>query len=318
MMKQFLGYLRPTVLFGILVVALYSPPVSAYTTEKGTITLKDSTVYENVSYTVDRRLKTISFKFENKKKVVSFTDVTVIVDSNGEDVTESVVGDHYRQRGGETWKSADSDVHREARRKLYKIGFSWGGNYCFPLGDYYEGFQSGFGFDGNIIVPFTHNTAFRASISYAGIRPEDGLAYLVTDNYVDFYLLDDYNISTWKYSLSAQFYGAFNRDEPSVLYYVYGGFGGVTSKLEADQTYLASNPLYNLTTRIESTETKFITTMGAGLDFLIDQDLGFNLGACLDILWLGNGDQSDVYYVYDEMNLAYHFDIQFGMVLLLK
>ncbi len=309
--SYFLIFITTTALLSLL-------PVCVFAVDTATITLKDGTVYEDVSYFVNNRHKTIEISMDPGSRTVSFIDVERIVNGKGENVTKLVLGGHYKPENSETGKSEADEVYARARRKLWNIGISFGGNYCFPMGDYYDGLASGPGFDGDIFVALTHNLALRASVSYASISPDDNLAFIATDDYADSYLLDNYSFSSWRYFLSAQYYYRPDRTTPGkVIYFLYSGLGAVTDKTSADQTYLADDPADEYTIRIKDSETNFGTVFGAGLNYMFEPKIGLYVGAKLNLVWRSHSDQGEEDYVsYTEY--AYQFDLKAGITVLLK
>jgi hypothetical protein len=301
--------------FIVFATAILLMPLSALANEKGTITLKDGTVYESVMYTVNSFHKTINFELESGKKAVSFTVIKSIVDEKGREVTKSVLGEYYDSGEGAGRKSGAARANQEPLPKLWEVGFQFGSHYCLTAGDYYDQFTSDIGFDGSIIIALNPSLGLRGTVSKAGIKLEDD-SYYVYDYGEDLYerLITD-EVTTWRYLLSLQYNYRPDRQTPgSTEFYLYGGLGAVSHKISGYKE--VGGYEWDTSTRVSNTETKFATTLGAGMTQLFSPTMGFYLGADFDVLYLGQS--SDEVYSGDNFTRAYQFDLKLGLTAFMR
>lgn len=291
-------------------------PLSAFAKDIGTITLKDGTVYEAVTYTVNNYHKTIEFTVDEDKKAVSFSDVDRIISNKGVDVTGDVIGGYYRPEQGETWESESSVVYTTAHKKLWAASLQLGGHYCFPLGDYYEGFSSNIGFDANLVIALSNKLGLRATVSKAGMKADDDLGFVVFYDFQPVGTLTNYDISTWRYFISVQYSNRLGKVTPGKTeLYLFTGLGAVSHRVSADETIFGETPDLDVTSRVSNTETKFATTFGVGMVQLFSPKVGFYVGADFDVLYIDTEDDYDVWG--GGINYAYQFDLKLGLTFFL-
>ena len=123
-------------------------PTAALALEASRIELKDGTLFENVTFKVDKDFKVITIEYGDNKRNVSFTDVATIFDNSGEDITVNVLGRLYvPSRMGvepvEVFESAD--MPPGWRKHPYAFAIHAQPNYSLPSGDFYDGFTAGIG-----------------------------------------------------------------------------------------------------------------------------------------------------------------------------
>ncbi len=82
--------------FLLFVVAVFFTANQALAATASLIELFDGTTYENVKFRADKSYKVISFKIDGKKKNISFTDISRILDNNGKDVTARYLGKYMK------------------------------------------------------------------------------------------------------------------------------------------------------------------------------------------------------------------------------
>lgn len=165
-----------------LLLLLITVPATA-ATGIYTIRLTSGETLENVAGEVDQQFKVM--KLEDGR-AISFADIAGI-QNGGVDVTRAILGRDARNtspsvpEGSSTgpatgsapepgpapsmepgeqpavestdapaqspWLSESSEAFREARRPLWRWGIKAGGNFSSPMGNYYDGFGSGAGYD---------------------------------------------------------------------------------------------------------------------------------------------------------------------------
>jgi hypothetical protein len=296
------------------------------------IELVDSTVFNDVEYTVDNTYKVITITGEGSDRTVSFTQIRLILDASGQDVTEDCLGSYYRPAGqpsstkdltttvpqaGMTPVPASAAPTEVRPRHPFKAGFRLGSNYSFPMGGWYEGTRSGIGFEGDFLVTVGRRTALRASISKSGARHDiDELlgGWMV--------LQDDLSWKVWRYFLSVQYYNWPRwRKNGRMMYFLYSGIGAVSHQLTG--TAVGYDPPSDLGYYLEGngeTFTKFATNFGGGLTAMVTQTLGFEFAAEMDMVFVGstNTTEHDYYGAPADVVTALFFDLKFGVVLLFR
>ena len=150
--------------FLLFVVAVFFTANQALAATASLIELFDGTTYENVKFRADKSYKVISFKIDGKKKNISFTDISRILDNNGEDVTARYLGKYMKTsqaaqseavetvKKREDWLGETDPVREKYNKPLWSVAFPVSVNFSIPAGSYYQGFKAGVGFTGEILI----------------------------------------------------------------------------------------------------------------------------------------------------------------------
>jgi hypothetical protein len=306
---------------------------SVHAAHASRIELVDSTVFSDVEYTIDNTYKVITIRGEGTDLTVSFTQIKLILDSSGKDVTEDCLGSYYRSAGqppsvtelslpesdqpGMAPIPTSTSPTTSRPRHPFQIGIRLGANYSFPDNEWYGGTRSGIGFEGDFLVTVDRRVALRASISKSGTRHDiDELFGNIP------VLSDDLNWQVWRYLLSVQYYNWPRwRTDGRVMYFVYSGIGAVSHKLTGSAiVFDPTTDAYYLFEGTGETSTKFATSLGGGLVAMATNTLGFEFAAELDIVFVGTADNQNTYYYGSPLDAATAglFDLKFGVVLLFR
>jgi hypothetical protein len=325
-----LGRIR--VLGAALVVIILASSHPAWAAKASRVVLRDSTVYENVTFRVDNEYKVLELRRDDWKRTVSFTEVAAIVDESGVDVTEDYLEESFSplSQPGADAVPAPSGTGEMAvtpltsgqsppvkRRFPWEVGFVVRPNYSVPIGDFYDGITSGVGFDADVIIPVSKQLALRGTVSRSGIREE-------LDKYLDpgyDLIADDLSMNTWRYLFSVQYYDWPRwRRGGKTMYYVYSGLGAINHRftghmLVHDQAGDLDVVLYPTAGSL----TRFMTTLGCGVTYKISPVLGIDLGGSLDVVYLGSDAESGslFYSYYGDVQTALIFDFKAGICLFL-
>jgi hypothetical protein len=81
--------------FIVILLVVLGVVAQAGSGKQGTITLKSGKVFDNLWFSVDNYYKTIQFTYDGAKKTVSFSDIALITNKDGEDRTEAILGKSY-------------------------------------------------------------------------------------------------------------------------------------------------------------------------------------------------------------------------------
>jgi hypothetical protein len=280
-----------------------------------TVVTKAGDRYEHASITIDNQYKTIKIVSGDTKKNISFTDVQVIYDKNGKDITSKFVKG-YAQPSRNTWSRIDDPSFIESKRLPYTLGLRFAGNFSVPFGDYYDGIESGIGYEGDIIVPVTAEYALRASMSVSGMKvgamPPFEFAPLPPHVSVTGY---DLSIQAIRYTLALQLQRPLDRlRRDKGMWFTYAGLGAITHKFDASVTLYHDSLLQYSTGTSETSETKFLTNIGFGILPMITSDVGLDLSVNLDMVWVGSENTQGYGGSYSGMAFGYVFDIKAGVL----
>ena len=296
-----------------LVLVAFCLAKLAFADKASRIELADGTAFENVTFSADKLYQVVTIQVGDWKQKVDFADVARIVDEDGKDITARVLGDQHKpvekEREGE-WLSKEDPKYKAQQKRPFDFGIRGGGNYSFPMGDYYEGFKSGIGYGLDAVVTVTKNVAIRGSVSKAGLK--DDLKEMFPGlNVVE----DDINLSVWRYAVCGQYYQWPDwKTGGKMLYYGFVGLGAVTHKMSG--TAMLREPPAGDMWEIRGTgdtENKFMLTYGGGLITMISDKVGVEFGITLDVIFVGSSDDLDVVY-YGNADYANIFDLKVGLI----
>jgi hypothetical protein len=312
MFRAVLGAAVFTFLFSLSVIAR---PVSR-------VELTDGTVYEHAEVEVDNIYKVLTIQSGGDQRSVSFTEVQLILDVEGRDITPEVLGKHYGvAQQPQTDEQSPSnefedefDRQRRPRRWPLNGGFVAYGNFSLPTGSWYDGIipSFGFGFDGFVAVG--KRFALRASVSKAGTGVDVDELF---DNVE--VLSNDLSSSVWRYFLSFQYHNWPAWQEGGrMVYYLFSGVGVVSHKMSGSA--LINDPQSGQLLILygdESSTSKFSTTYGFGAIAMISPNLGINFAANLDVLFIGSVENPDSIYGSD-VQTAGIIDVRIGLTYLFR
>lgn len=296
----------------VLVLVAFCLAKPAFADKASRIELADGTAYENVTFTVDKLYQVVTLQVGDWKQKVDFPEIALILDEDGKDITAKVLGDQYKpvekKREGE-WLSKEDPKYKAHQKRPFDFGIRAGGNYSFPMGDYYEDFKSGIGYGFDAVITVTKNVAIRGSISRAGIK-EDLKAM-----WPGFIILeDDLGLSVWRYAISGQYYQWPGwRTDGRLLYYGSAGLGIITHK--GSGSAVVQDPITDELWIVTGgdAENKFILTYGGGIITMISEKVGIEFGITFDAIFVGSSDDRLV-VGYDESKYANIFDLKLGLV----
>jgi hypothetical protein len=249
----------------------------------GTIITKSGEEYKDVSFKVNRTFKAITIDLDGKDKNISFDNIEVIYDPDGNNITGSVIGSYYKPKR-ETWRS-ETDPHlAELREKPWVAGFRLAPNFSIPIGGYYWGIDPGIGYEGDIWFAVTEQVDIRFTVSRSGMRVSR--------------FFDPIKLSAVRYVFSLQYHGRVADMIPGkVIPYAYTGLGAISHRF----SYAGESV----------TETDFITNLGGGVIVLFDEQVGVDFSANLDVVYVGA--ERDTYGI-SMMQYAYVLDFKIGLV----
>jgi hypothetical protein len=190
----------------------------------------------------------------------------------------------------EAWLSEQDQAYREARARPWTFAFRGGGSYDIPFGDYYEGIVAGVGFEGDVLVAFTHEVGMRLSVSKVGMQwDEDEMRRMMREMLgPDVTILEEsYELSALRFTVSGVTFrrlDALGKDRSMV--YGYGGIGLVQHDSTTELTVRDEYSGETASVSSDYDETKFVTTIGGGFVKGIGNTLGVDVSINLDQLWL--------------------------------
>ena len=292
-------FLKAILLSFVFLIFASSVESADYSTYDGTIVLKNGTKYEDISFKINSRFKTLTFKLEDEKKHVSFTNVDKIYDSEGDDITDQVLGNYYKPKADiqedkkaekkeekqaeiqlvdqnpvsneikqeDRWLSQDSKVYKKSQEKLWNTAIIIAPGYSIPSGFYYTGTTGGIGFGADLLLSLSRETTLRFSASKANITLKPPFDFLSTN--------------TYRYIVSFQYNKPLEQEiVDKSMYYFYSGLGTTNDELD----------------------THFTMTAGGGIIKMMSEEIGLNFELRLDLPG-----------AYDESMQAVIIDLRFGL-----
>jgi hypothetical protein len=279
--------------FSILItfILILGSVAEAGSGKQGSITLKSGKVFDNLWFTVDNYYKTIQFTYDGEKKTVSFSDIALITNKDGEDRTEALLGrSYYLTKQGKpptdstiasikpdsiivappsesftVWKSKTDVVHSKREPHEYSFGVRVHGNFGIPAGSYYDGIDAGAGGGLDISIPVGDEIAIWGQINRLG------MSFSLPVN--------SFGFSAWSYMIGAEYFhygeGRANRTRfPSV--YAFSGLGSIS--------HTASAAGFG-GSRVSYSENKFALSLGGGTVVPASPAVGIDLGAEIYVLY---------------------------------
>ena len=163
----------------IFVVAVFFGGVllsAGASADTGTIELKSGERLEKVNYTVDYDFKVIKLQLPGGDRNLSFLDIKKILDPSGKDITTSVL----EPGSDQSWPPEEFGEPDGRKAKLWDFAARVAVNYSIPAGTYYQGLNPGIGFEGDVSVPVSKETAVRFSVSRSGVHYGNTGAFAAT------------------------------------------------------------------------------------------------------------------------------------------
>ncbi len=314
MRKFFMPGYRYVLLILIGIILLCSS-VLASIVENCTVVTKSGERYEDVTATVNHQYKTVAIQLEDSKKNISFTQIETILDAQGNNITPELLDGHYSPKK-EEWRSERDEFVKASKKKLWNLGLRLGINYSFPVGTYYEGMNSGIGFEGDFLIAVNHYIAIRGIVSKSGMKWDDNYGLISLDPGVT--IIDqDWTMNAMRYVLAGQYYNRPKKNSGGkTIWYAYSGLGVISHKLTGDLSVRdnSDNSIENISE--SDTQTKFVTTFGGGAIFLTSNNFGIDLSACMDVVYIGSDPNQDSYGLYGNVQTALILDIKLALIML--
>lgn len=289
----------------ILLCLLLASSVFGITEKRGTITLKDGTVFEDVVFKVNKTYKVVKFKIDDIEQNISFTDIVSIIDPEGNNITARELN-RKSDRPKETWKSTDDKVFREARKKPWGAAFGFHANYSVPLGDYYEGIDPGIGFGGDFNIAFSPKLSGKFIFSKSGMKVSDDFYFYSYDPMITI-LSQDVSIRTLRFLLAAQYnHQVISGEKHKGNWYFYSGLGIVSEKISVSLTVQDDYSSSTYTTSDDISDSYFLLAFGGGYQAMLSKDFALDVGANMDLITISSNGYGDTQY-------AYIFDLKVGI-----
>jgi hypothetical protein len=270
----------------VLSFLLSGIPNTAQGKNLGTIILKTGERYSDTEYAVDKLLKLIVITHEGEERIVSFSDIQAIYSPSGNDITDFTLGDEYEKKE-ETWVSEKSAYLKKYYIKNWSVIIGIEGNFSVPIGNYFTGITSGFGYGANLRFALTEAVAIRFMVSRAGLKMGNELYE---------YQQAGFKFRTTRYLGGVDFYRHLNRQSQDIsLWYGYAAMGVVNYTLSLGAVHV--------------TESDYALGFGMGLILMLAPEIGFEGCAGLERLFVSTGEGSTYY----GSGSAFIFDIKVGL-----
>jgi hypothetical protein len=289
-----------------------------------TITLLDGTEIEGSVDSFNKTYKVLSVFVGTEIKKLNVGSIASIVNAQGEDVTEDIIGRKPRSVDvgasvatdttgqaseapsgdsaavtdrpdetvsarppvSETWLSESDPAVKKARKPLWTAAFRLSPNTSFPIGQFYDGYEQGFGFEGDLKIAITRSIALRALFATSGASPDDPFQSTINRFYI-----------------AIEYYRLLNpASEKLSHFYVYTGLGVAYNKLSLGQ--------------VSVDLTKPAVPFAVGTVLMASKSIGLDLSASLDIIYLGRKEGED-YFDNPYGETAALLDLRIGLVFLI-
>ena len=304
--------------FLTLVLLVVVSGVQAVDYEASRIELKNGDVYNNVTFSYDDTYKVIRIDLGNARRAVSFSDVSLILDKDGNDVTVDVLGKYYNsdQTAGSDTQSSDSwtgqtSPHEKSSAKQAKpwvVRLALHPDFTIPAGDYYTGLSAGIGYGAEMSIRLSRELALRGMVSRATFSADDMAGVQMWDVVV---IEDNTGYHAWRYSIALEYHNwPGYRMGGKLLYYAYSGLGAISHTVSGTMLVYNtfSDEYYQLT--LNDTQTKFMMNSGAGLTVALSRNIGINFGGDLYMSLIGGSGY--------QTQTAYNIDFKAGLVILFQ
>lgn len=337
----------------IAILLLSAVPANAFQSSR--IETRRGAVYSECDFTIDNTYKVVVVNCADQKLNVGFGDIAFIYDESGNDVTAQYLGKYYRPVEPETpptvppaVDSSDSvatpqddlntgestapgvpagevewmkeEERTEIRKsKPYNAGLHAFPTFSIPIGDYYEGFNPGIGFGGEISIALAPEYAIRLNVTRQGASLDEDefnrMFSAITGRQV---LRNNLSTTMMHYSVSFQYYGWPRwKDDGQLWWYLTSGLGVISHSLSGTMDIYDPIEMLAETVSVDDSETKFILSMGAGLVPMLSRTVGIECAANWDIVFVGTYEDESAYQ-YNEVQTAVVLDLRVGLVFLLR
>lgn len=302
----------------LLAVMVLMTSGSALGREASRIELDDGSVYEDATFSVDNAYKIVVIRVGDWKRNVAFTDVKLILDPAGTDITQDVLEEYYRTpdepvKQKSSWATGETGGGR--RLLPWTISFRLGTNFSVPAGEYYEGINAGVGGYGiDLTVPVSKQLALRGLASKSGMRLDREEFSRVVEFLLGVEVLDnDVGVRTWRYMFCVEYYKWPRRARGgNFWWFLYSGLGYVNTTFDGQMMVRDLNDDHFLLS-YDYSEGKFSLTNGGGVVHMLSSVVGMELGASFDLVFVSSEDSA-----YDSYTSAFIFDFKLGLVFLAK
>jgi hypothetical protein len=282
----------------VFVLVLFLAPL-ATANEIGTIKLKSGEEYNGVEFTINRIYKTLQFNYNDQKINVSFSDIELITDPGGQDITSQILESHYRPKK-EEWLSKDSKKVVASRGKSWNSILGIGGELSAPAGSYYDGLSAGFGFEGDIRIAINHQFALQFFLSRSSLRVGDDI-HLLTDPGITV-LDENIGFHVTRYEVALNVYEPFSkRTDPISMWYGFFGLGAVGHKTTLKATLRNDDTGQTAEISDENSESKFAIVFGFGAVKMVSKQFGFDFSGAANLVAIpaeSNDPGQSVVYAY--------------------
>ncbi len=291
--------ITPRVLIALILLLITSVSL-IQASETATFELKSGEQYKDVKFEVNDFYKTVLLEYQGSKINVSFSDIKIITDQSGRDVTSRVLQGYYRPQK-EEWVSRESNEYKAAMAKSWVGLFSIGGNLSIPAGDYYDGIKSGVGYEGDFRLALSHQVALQFIVSRSGMRISEKMHLISYDPNIQI-LNEDLGFHATRYEAAVNFHQPFSRIQDSrSMWYGLSGIGIITHTTTTKATVRQINTGQIGNINDSQSNSKFAFMFGFGAIKMFSKRMGLDCGFTLDLVAVSSGNnahKSEVFYGY--------------------
>ncbi len=320
----------------VLTLAIFIVSLSPLAASQGTIILKNGEQFENVKYDTNNYYKNIRISLEDRIIELGFDHIEKVLDLDNKDITDKVLKKRDVSSGsGEIDDKSEEDIpffdltssntpvpdsdipHRYlvSPWKIWNFAIRFSGIHSIPIGDYYEGINSGIGFEGDFRLAVDHHLALRFIVSRSGMSIDDNLQLYSNfpDNEITDHKLKFHGI---RYICAVEYYSHTDKNiKDFSMWYLYGGFGAIQHLTSLEVFFENTSTNETWSEKVTDKQSKFLLTGSFGVVKKVSEYLGIEGGVSLDIVSVGYGYNS---YGERSHQYSYIFDIKAGICYFFK
>lgn len=284
------------------------------------IELRDGTVFENVKFQINAANSTIVITKNDTTTIVSFTDISRIIDEKGTNVTglyvsgfRNIITKPIEPKKEELPQKVVA-VWEDRVRDLWRFALSINSSFTIPTGNFYNGVGTGFGYSADVSIFLKNQLSLRGTVSHSGMK---AIADEIAPGFI--ILQDNLNFDVWRYFLSAQYFERIDWSQnvkSGIL--AFGGIGFIAHKFTGELFIQdpVSNSLFVVYGQGQNL-TKMAFTGGVSYIRLLSPTIGIELGTTVDLVLIGSRGNPGIengFSIYENIDAAFVFDVRVGII----
>jgi hypothetical protein len=174
----------------------------------------------------------------------------------------------------------DQTQHSDHKPKPWHIRLTLQPNFGLPLGKYYQNFEPGLGYGGELSVRMSNRWALRLMVSRSGIGRSLSETMIAPLGDGSMFTWDfDGGLKAWRASIGVEFHDwpGFEKGR-KLLYYFYTGVGLIDNIQSVDTKVYDETGALVITHHSSYTDRRALLDLGGGMMIAVAQNIGVNIG----------------------------------------